>query len=86
MQFRTKPVIVEATQWFKHGDHPAVSLPPSDEPIVAMALKDHPEWGYLLRHKSIGLIVVPGDWIIEDEEEGYFRMRDNDFKEKFEAL
>lgn len=23
MKFRNKPVIVEATQWFKNGDHPA---------------------------------------------------------------
>ena len=24
MKFRKKPVVVEATQWFKAGDHPAV--------------------------------------------------------------
>lgn len=24
MKFRKKPVVIEATQWFKHGDHPAV--------------------------------------------------------------
>lgn len=22
MKFRKKPVVIEATQWFKHGDHP----------------------------------------------------------------
>lgn len=86
MKFRKKPVIIDATQWLKHGDHPAVSTAPSDQPVTLMAMKDHPEWGYLLRHKSIGLIVVPGDWIIEDEEEGYFRVHDSDFKEKFEAV
>lgn len=25
MKYRKKPVVVEATQWFKNGDHPAVS-------------------------------------------------------------
>jgi hypothetical protein len=25
MQYRKKPVVIEATQWFKMGDHPAVS-------------------------------------------------------------
>ena len=24
MKYVKKPVVVEATQWFKHGDHPAV--------------------------------------------------------------
>lgn len=24
MKFRKKPVVIEATQWFKMGDHPAV--------------------------------------------------------------
>ena len=24
MKFRKKPVVIEATQWFKAGDHPAV--------------------------------------------------------------
>jgi len=26
MKFRKKPVVIEATQWFKHGDHPAVLM------------------------------------------------------------
>lgn len=24
MKYRKKPVVIEATQWFKDGDHPAV--------------------------------------------------------------
>ncbi len=26
MKFRKKPVVIEATQWFKDGDHPAVRI------------------------------------------------------------
>ena len=26
MKFRKKPVVIEATQWFKDGDHPAVTM------------------------------------------------------------
>jgi len=26
MKFRKKPVVIEATQWFKMGDHPQVKL------------------------------------------------------------
>jgi hypothetical protein len=25
MKFRKKPIIVDAVQWFKNGDHPSVS-------------------------------------------------------------
>lgn len=25
MKYRKKPVVIEATQWFKDGDHPAVT-------------------------------------------------------------
>lgn len=25
MKYRKKPVVIEATQWFKYGDHPAVT-------------------------------------------------------------
>jgi len=25
MKYRKKPVVIEATQWFKEGDHPAVT-------------------------------------------------------------
>jgi hypothetical protein len=28
MKFRKKPVVIEATPWFKMGDHPAVELIP----------------------------------------------------------
>ena len=27
MQFWKKPVVIEATQWFKHGDHPGDHAP-----------------------------------------------------------
>jgi len=27
MKFRKKPVVIEATQWFKMGDHPMVKEP-----------------------------------------------------------
>jgi hypothetical protein len=26
MKFRKKPVVIETTQWFKNGDHPAVFI------------------------------------------------------------
>ncbi len=60
MKFRKKPVIIEATQWFQYGDHPAVLQSPLD---------GYPD-GYTLYHNGWiqtlegGHIVTPGDWII----------------------
>ena len=69
MKYRKNPVIVEATQWFKIGDHPKVERPWSQK-------SDHrcpkcgDSWG---KHGSIKTLedtedgahfVCPGDWII----------------------
>lgn len=52
MKFRKKPVVIEATQWFKHGDHPEVS----------------PLYGFIgtgwISTLEGGHEVTPGDWII----------------------
>jgi hypothetical protein len=52
MKFRKKPVVIEATQWFKMGDHPAVVERNSFTkiPVVKTLEGEH--------------IVTPGDWII----------------------
>jgi hypothetical protein len=49
-RYLKKPLVVEAVQWFKHGDHPAV-LAAGD----AAGYIDTPEGR---------LSVEPGDWII----------------------
>lgn len=60
MQFRKKPVVIDAVQWFKLGDHPAVvALPP--ERFSANA--DPNTFGYIDTLEG-GHIVTPGDWII----------------------
>jgi hypothetical protein len=53
MKFRKKPVIVEASQWFKPGDHPAVGLHTTE--LDPRGWVDTLEGGH---------IVTPGDWII----------------------
>jgi hypothetical protein len=51
-RYLKKQVVVEAVQWFKHGDHPAVT-PESVESAVGFI--DTPEGR---------LRVEPGDWVI----------------------
>jgi hypothetical protein len=50
MKFRKRPVVIEATQWFKDGDHPAVWL-------------DFVGSGFVNTLEGVR-IVTPGDWII----------------------
>ena len=51
MKFRKKPVVIEATQWFKMGDHPAVLDGAwHGKPFVRTLEGEH--------------IVTPGDYII----------------------
>jgi len=52
MKFRKKPVVIEATQWFKMGDHPKVH---EHESAHGLGEIDTLEGG---------MTVTPGDWII----------------------
>ena len=53
MKFRKKPVVIEATQWFKDGDHPRV-LPYSASGNGPFSICTLEGW----------MAVTPGDWII----------------------
>jgi hypothetical protein len=56
MKFVKKPVTIEATQWFKQGDHPAVKQYYVDG-------DPHQTLGFIFTLEG-GHIVTPGDWII----------------------
>jgi hypothetical protein len=56
MKFRKKPVVIEATQWFKMGDHLAVTPYWTHDPECKL-------WGWVKTLEG-GHIVIPGDWII----------------------
>ena len=47
-----KPIVVEAVQWFRHGDHPAVVADSGDDSV-----------GYIDTLEG-RLRVEPGDWVI----------------------
>ena len=55
MKYRKKPVVIEATQWFKHGDHPKVTIMPRGRENASKG------WIHTLEG---GHEVTPGDYII----------------------
>ena len=55
MKYRKKPVVIEATQFFKLGDHPAVVADSSSPTGFGI---------HTLEHTAIKHEVTPGDWII----------------------
>lgn len=56
-KFKKKPIVIEATQWFKHGDHPAVKV------VAPLKIEDKTLMGMLDTLEGPHF-VTPGDWII----------------------
>lgn len=78
MKFRKKPVVIEATQWFKMGDHPAVIAPPS-------ANINEAGFGWVETLEG-GLLVVPGDWIITGVKGEHYPCKPDIFEATYEKV
>ena len=77
MKFRKKPVVIEATQWFKHGDHPNVERLPfnpavDDRGIISTLEGDH--------------VVTPGDWIITGVKGEHYPCKPEIFEMTYERV
>ena len=77
MKFRKKPVVIEATQWFKQGDHPMVKPLPfnpdvMDRGIIATLEGDH--------------TVSPGDWIITGVKGEHYPCKPDIFEATYEEV
>ncbi len=75
-KFRKKPVVIEAVQWFKHGDHPKVSRKPGDASDL---------WGYIATLEG-EMRVVPGDWIITGVKGEVYPCKPDIFEATYEAI
>ena len=78
-KYRKKPVVIEATQWFAHGDHPAVVRHPNEE--FAPHLKDY-GWVQTLEG---GHTVDPSDWIITGVKGEHYPCKHEIFLMTYEA-
>jgi hypothetical protein len=86
MKFRKKPVVIEATQWFKDGDHPAVVLRDSYE-----QRKISPGITYVTKVPVIKTlegehIVTPGDWIITGVKGEHYPCKPDIFEATYEKV
>ena len=94
MKFRKKPVIIEAVQWFKHGDNPDVE-PFVDEKhlINTGAICEGLEscGRLLIEHGNIKtlegwLIVCPNDWIITGVKGELYPCKPDIFEQTYEKV
>ena len=72
MKFRKKPVEIEATQWFKMGDHPAVT-----------EFENGKGWVDTLEG---GHVVTPGDWIITGVKGEHYPCKPDIFEMTYDAI
>jgi hypothetical protein len=80
-KFRSRK-IVEATRWFKQGDHPAVEPIPDKYknfiPVQDGATGFIPSTGH-------SRFVFPGDWIVDDEGE-FYALHPQAFESEYEPV
>ena len=72
MKFVKKPVVIEATQWFKNGDHPAVTQFEGDKGWVETLEGGH--------------VVTPGDWIITGVKGEHYPCKPDIFEMTYERV
>lgn len=78
-RFRKKPVVIEATQWFKMGDHPAVCMV---KDYLANGGRGEESPGIdTLEGK---LRVSPGDWIIKGVKGEHYAIKPDIFEATYE--
>lgn len=75
MKFRKRPVVIEAAQWFKHGDHPAVRV----------YLMDGEPRGWIYTLEG-GHIVTPGDYIITGVKGEHYPCKPDIFELTYEPV
>lgn len=76
-KFRKKPVVIEAVQWFKHGDHAMVKHDPAPHVDRKYGWIDTLEGGH---------IVSPGDWIIKGVKGEFYPCKPDIFEQTYEPV
>ena len=72
MKFRKKPVVIEATQWFKMGDHSAVLYNHNSVPTIKTLEGE--------------MFVCSGDWIITGVKGEHYACKPDIFAMTYEPV
>ena len=79
-KFRKKPVVIEAVQWFKEGDHPNV---------VFMKSMGGQSWlsdKWAIQTLEGWHVVTPGDWIITGVSNEQYPCKPDIFEKTYEPV
>lgn len=75
MKYIKKSAKVDASQWFKHGDHN----------LVTEYTPEKPELGWLNTTFG-GTVVFPGDWVVSDSDGFVYTVKSGIFEKNYEHL
>ena len=65
-KYRKTPVVVEAVQWWKNGDHPQVSECPTSYTNTGVCHLCDRAFGSHGQLLVADCVICPGDWIVTD--------------------
>ena len=91
MKFRKKPVVIDAVQWFKHGDHPGVrQISDSDDMYFTgmggATLINRDSYGVIGTLESPNHLVSPGDYIIRGVKGEFYPCKPDIFHTTYEPV
>ncbi len=90
MKYRKKPVVIDAVQWHRHGDHPAVDPAAGNADGSAYAYAQDnglsiDDLGWITTLEG-GHVVTPGDWIIRGIAGELYPCKPDIFERTYEAV
>jgi len=86
-KYRKKPIVVEAVQWFKPGDHPLVVEDKYAHCVNVCRVCSRPESHHgWIRTLEGGHVVCPGDWIITGIKGEVYPCKPDIFEQTYEAV
>jgi len=85
MKFRKKPVVIEATQWFKMGDHPMVYEVMGKPKEINGWIRIVPTGKYAIKTLEGHHIVSSGDWIITGVKGEHYPCKPDIFEMTYEV-
>lgn len=85
-KYRKKPVEIEASQWFKDGDHPnVVPLSSYSDVSPQITSPERERMGWIDTLES-GHVVTPGDWIITGVKGEHYPCKPDIFAATYEPV